>query len=260
MIYLSIITVCKNNYPQIKRCISNVPDNDFIEHIIVDGRSDDETDEVISETLLKKKNVVALTEIEPSGIYKALNLGIQLATGRFILILNGDDELVQVESVMPLLVESSADILIAKQLASLVDGTAISVGYEKQVSAPVQKMPWAHGAMFVSMKFFEQVGDYDTTYLLSSDLEWINRALRSTPRLVFHDDYVSKFNFGGVSTTTLNGVFESRAIYQAYGGSKAKANITFLKGILIKLIAQRFGWSAIFAIRKYFSFKKGIWN
>ena len=87
---LSIITVVKNGSKTITRCIKSVNDQNYlnIEHIVIDGAS---TDNTVS--ILKKNsdNIDYWISEKDNGIYDGMNKGLQLAAGKYIGILNADD-------------------------------------------------------------------------------------------------------------------------------------------------------------------------
>ena len=87
---VSIITVTYNSRSTIKDSILSVFNQDYgnIEHIIVDGQSNDGTTAIIKQHL----NKIAVYLSEPdNGIYDAMNKGLELATGDIIATLNSDD-------------------------------------------------------------------------------------------------------------------------------------------------------------------------
>jgi len=111
---LSIITVTKNCAASLKATLESVKaiKNADIEYIIIDGSSTDGTVELI-------KNSGELVDkfiSEPdSGIYNAMNKGLDLAVGKYILFINGDDELLPegFPIVWPLLIEGNASVISA---------------------------------------------------------------------------------------------------------------------------------------------------
>jgi glycosyltransferase involved in cell wall biosynthesis len=90
---VSIITVTKNCDSTIERTLQSIkaiktPD---IQYIIIDGKSVDGT----LATIARYEHLIDfLISEEDTGIYNAMNKGIEQATGRYILFINGDDELI----------------------------------------------------------------------------------------------------------------------------------------------------------------------
>ena len=68
----------------ISQCHSQESENQDIEHIIIDGLSKDNTLEVVKNS---KHNGPVFSE-KDKGIYNAMNKGIKVAKGEFLLFLN----------------------------------------------------------------------------------------------------------------------------------------------------------------------------
>lgn len=95
---VSIITVCYNSQATIENTIKSVisQTHSDIEYIIVDGKSGDNTLEIVN----KYQDKIAKVISEPDqGIYDAMNKGIKVATGDIVGILNSDDYYVDSEVV-----------------------------------------------------------------------------------------------------------------------------------------------------------------
>jgi glycosyltransferase involved in cell wall biosynthesis len=90
---LTIVTVTKNCETTIERTLDSVSavKRLGVEYLVVDGASTDATLEAIR----ARGEIVDQLVSEPdSGIYNAMNKGVRLARGRYILFINGDDALV----------------------------------------------------------------------------------------------------------------------------------------------------------------------
>ena len=89
---LSIITINYNNALGLKKTMSSIEKQTWkeFEYIMVDGNSTDGSLEV-----MKTFNYIGLNYIsEPdSGIYNAMNKGIKMAKGKYLLFLNSGDVL-----------------------------------------------------------------------------------------------------------------------------------------------------------------------
>ena len=89
---ISIITISYNSSRTIERAINSVlyQKNVDLEYILIDGKSTDNTVDIIKKYDEKVNNIKWISEPD-KGIYDAMNKGIQMATGDIIGILNSDD-------------------------------------------------------------------------------------------------------------------------------------------------------------------------
>lgn len=87
---ISIITVCFNASTDLKNTIDSVRAQDFkdYEYIVVDGGSRDDTLSIIRQN----GDVMTKWVSEPDkGIYDAMNKGIKMATGDWVIMMNAGD-------------------------------------------------------------------------------------------------------------------------------------------------------------------------
>jgi len=89
---VSVVTITRNRGNLLKRCISSVLSQTYknIEHIVVDGASDDNTDEVMANFKDKRLKYVKLESNWP--IKETLDYGISLCSGKYVTFLDSDDE------------------------------------------------------------------------------------------------------------------------------------------------------------------------
>ena len=90
---ISIITVCYNCEDSVEITLNSLINQTYqdFEYIVIDGKSTDNTLNVMQEYCKKLKNVTIISE-KDNGIYDAMNKGINLATGEFIYFLNIKDK------------------------------------------------------------------------------------------------------------------------------------------------------------------------
>ncbi|HAL39448.1 MAG TPA: hypothetical protein DCP03_15575 [Polaromonas sp.] len=83
---ISVVTVCYNSATTIGDTLRSVRQQTYenVEHIIVDGGSKDTTLAVVA---AEGPHVAKLISERDSGIYDAMNKGIQLATGDVVALL-----------------------------------------------------------------------------------------------------------------------------------------------------------------------------
>jgi len=89
---LTIIIATYNAAIYIKNCLSSIAENisEPYELIIVDGNSSDNTLEIINNA--KGLNPKIISEPD-KGIYDAMNKGVKLATGKWVIFLGADDRI-----------------------------------------------------------------------------------------------------------------------------------------------------------------------
>lgn len=89
---VSIITVTKNCGPTIARTLESIRSvkSSDIQYVLIDGESTDGTLDIIRS---HGDLVDILISEKDSGVYNAMNKGAALATGQYVLFLNGDDYL-----------------------------------------------------------------------------------------------------------------------------------------------------------------------
>lgn len=86
----SIITINLDNFNGLKKTYESVKIQKFknFEYIVVDGNSKDGTKKFLSKN--KKKNFFFISEFD-NGVYHAMNKGIKIASGKYLLFLNSGD-------------------------------------------------------------------------------------------------------------------------------------------------------------------------
>jgi glycosyltransferase involved in cell wall biosynthesis len=200
---LSVITIVYNNVKDIERTILSVLNQDYphIEYIIVDGLSSDGTLDVIKRY---EKRIAKLISEKDEGIYDAMNKGLALATGDYIIFMNSGDEFYDKETVAAVFsTEPDADIYYGE--TEMIDSEGNSLG-QRRHKAPEQftwrgfnlGMSISHQAIYIKRALTEP---YDRRYELSADIDWIIRAAKKAKKIVNVHRYVAKYLVGGMSKT-----------------------------------------------------------
>ena len=104
---ISVVTSCFNSSETIRATLDSIraQDYDYLELIIVDGGSTDNTMHIVSEF----DDIVSISISEKDrGIYDALNKGVNLASGEVVGFLHSDDYFAS-SSVVSLIAKAFAE-------------------------------------------------------------------------------------------------------------------------------------------------------
>ncbi|MFA6247045.1 MAG: glycosyltransferase family 2 protein [Mucilaginibacter sp.] len=198
---LSVITIVYNNARDIERTMLSVLNQtyDGIEYIVVDGASNDGTLEIIKRY---EKRMAKLISEKDKGIYDAMNKGLALATGDYVIFMNSGDEFYASDTVAKVFATAQdADIYYGE--TEMVNDERQSLG-QRRHQAP-DKFNWrsfkygmsvSHQAIYIRRTLTEP---YDPQYQLSADIDWIIRAAKKAKKIIKVDGYVAKYLVGGMS-------------------------------------------------------------
>lgn len=198
---LSVITIVYNNVRDIERTIRSVVNQTYtnIEYIIVDGLSNDGTLQVIDR---HKSRIAKFISEKDEGIYDAMNKGLALATGDYVIFMNSGDEFYDHQTVAVVFASAdNADIYYGETEMIADNGTSLG---QRRHKAPA-KFTWrgfkygmsiSHQAIYIRRSLAEP---YDRSYQLSSDIDWIIRAAKKAKKIVNVNRYVAKYLVGGMS-------------------------------------------------------------
>ena len=86
----SVITICRNNLAGLKKTHKSIQSQSFIDYewLVIDGASDDGTIEYLNK--IKDANIRFISEPD-KGLYDAMNKGIKIASGDFMVFMNSGD-------------------------------------------------------------------------------------------------------------------------------------------------------------------------
>ena len=200
---LSIITIVYSNVRDIERTMLSVLNQTYpgIEYIVVDGLSNDGTLGII---MKYESRIAKFTSEKDEGIYDAMNKGLDLATGDYVIFMNSGDEFFDAETVAAVFASADdADIYYGE--TEMIDSAGLSLG-QRRHKAPKQftwrgfnlGMSISHQAIYIKRSLIEP---YDRRYHLSADIDWIIRAAKKAKKIVNINRYVAKYLVGGMSKT-----------------------------------------------------------
>jgi len=197
---ITIITVCFNAEKYIEQTIQSVisQKNCDLEHVIIDGASTDKTLQIIKQY---ESQITRWISEPDKGIADAMNKGVALATGEYILFLHADDYLADNHAI------SSA----VRQMSSDADIFAFDVLYKtkaKQIRKSTKpfgvrtyfKTPVMHQGAFCKKILFQQLGGFNTDLTIAMDYEFFYKAYQQGAVMEVHHHVLSVMRDTGISS------------------------------------------------------------
>lgn len=198
---LSVITIVYNNVRDIERTVLSVLNQTYpnIEYLIIDGASNDGTLDILKKYETRFSKMISEKD---KGIYDAMNKGLALAAGDYVLFMNSGDEIYAPDTVEKIFsLSPDADIYYGE--TEMYNENWESLGRRRH-QVPEQftwkdfkyGMSISHQAIYIRKSLTEP---YDLNYKLSSDIDWILKAAKKANKIVNTHMYVAKYLVGGMS-------------------------------------------------------------
>ena len=224
-IKISIITPVLNGEKTILKNIKSVKVQNYnqLEHIIIDGKSKDQTIKIINAQKYRSLKIISEKD---TGIYQAINKGISLAKGSIIGILNADDFYSNTK-----VIKNIANIFAKKKTDILFTNVKIISNKESPLFIYSCKnfllqhlliglMP-PHPGIFVHKKIYKKYGLFDVSYKVAADFEFLLRILHKKPHIQKLEIVSVCMRLGGASTKNIFSKriinMETKKILNSYG-------------------------------------------
>lgn len=211
MFDFSVITPSFNSSNTILQTIKSVQNQKDIEieHLIIDGLSNDNTHDVVKPFLGKINNISTYWFSQKDlGVYDAMNKGLKMANGKMIAILNSDDVFNSNDNLLYRIYEIYkngydvvyGDLIIKDQFLEKTLRTW-RVGKYKENSFSFGWHP-AHPSFFSSKYVYDKIGYFDLDFRIASDFDMMMRILTCN---LFKPKYISEtttiMRTGGLSSS-----------------------------------------------------------
>lgn len=201
---LSIITINRNNRTGLQRTMDSVSGQTYrdFEYIIVDGASTDDSQEVISQYEGKVCPVEWISEAD-NGIFDAMNKGIRMSQGKYLLFLNSGDVLDNADVLQHVFERHyKADVVIGR--CRVFRGTEevwVSMPQEHYTFNDLFHGSIAHQASFIRKDLFDRYGLYRDDLKIMGDWEFFLRTIvLNNCTVKAYPGIVSRYELDGVSS------------------------------------------------------------
>ena len=226
---VSIITATYNSAATVADTLASVQMQTYasMEHIVIDGKSSDDTLLIID----KAGHVEKLVSENDNGIYDAMNKGIQLATGDIIGILNSDDFYAHervIEEVVDLFEKAGCDAVYGDLIFVHPDNPKkilrkwIAGGYDNNLFLKGWMPP--HPTFFIRRELYQQFGNFNVSLKSSADYELLLRMMYMHKiKVAYLPHVLVHMRSGGQSTKSLgNRIKAHKEDYAAWGINNLK--------------------------------------
>jgi glycosyltransferase involved in cell wall biosynthesis len=240
---ISIVTITKNNISGLQKTIESVRSKlistEEIEHIVIDGQSEDGSREYLD----KCKNIRYISK-KDSGIYEAMNRGIDASNGSAILFLNAGDLLSE---------EINLNEIVRKMnYRKFIYCFRCKLRYdEDEYIAPLSyKNKFSIGDIvhqsIVCPKYILVENKFNEMLPISADSEWKLKVLNKY-EAVYRDEILSEFELGGISNSAS---LRSTIKYLKQPSTMFVKLRHIIKFIIRKIVGQKIMYRLILS-RKY---------
>jgi len=223
---LSIITVTYQAGQVLPITLRSVASQSWkdLEHIFVDGGSQDETLQLIESYARTCEGVRYLSEPD-RGLYDAMNKGLALARGEYVCFLNAGDSFWAEDTLEKLFraAPREADVLYGEHVEVDPQGCICNTPRHRSYPKGALKkehfrtgMRICHQALIVRRRL---APFYDLRYRLAADLDWTIRLLSQNPRSYDSGQVLIRYLAGGISDRRLRRYLWERTtiLYRHFG-------------------------------------------
>ena len=199
---ISIITVTYNAASVLQRTLDSVKGQTCqqIEHLIIDGASKDGTLEMVEAYKAQCSYEVVVLSEPDKGLYDAMNKGLRLATGAYLVFLNAGDTLHANDTLETIvncqlsIVNCQLSTVNSQQPGVIYGDTAITDGegkflYLRRLRPPKQ-LSWksfrqgmlvCHQAFYALTAIAKDI-PYDLHYRYSADVDWCIKVMKEAEK------------------------------------------------------------------------------
>ncbi len=238
---LSIITVTYNAESTIERTLESVEEQtyDQIEHLIIDGCSHDNTITLVQRYIERnqrpRSHSIRVVREPDSGLYDAMNKGLQLATGEYLVFLNAGDRLHAATTLTEMVEKMQWSVgrvnyAVVYGETDLVDDSGKFLRHRRlQTPETLTSKSFLDGMLVCHQSFYVRTDiakatPYDLSYRYSADYDWCIKIMKRAEkrRLSFLNTKMILTDYLSEGLTTKN---HRRSLIER-----------------LRLMAQHYGW------------------
>jgi len=219
-----------------------------IEYIVIDGQSIDNTLSIIKNYEQKFNGRMRWISEKDSGIYDAMNKGINLATGDIICFINSDDlfsDSHAIDKIVNLFIKNDKIECVYADLCYVASNNVnMIVRYWKTGNQRPFLKGWhpAHPTFYVKKRIYEKYGNFDLQYKLAADFELMLRFIeKENISIVYLPEPLVKMRLGGATSKNLSNIRKQNIeCLNAFKKNNIKVSFLYIFYRLIPKLKQYF--------------------
>lgn len=213
--------------------------NTEFEYIIVDGKSEDKTLDIIEKYKKKfaeKKIMITLISEEDEGLYDAMNKGIKIANGEIIGILNSDDfyNIETIERVKTIFQENNEIDILHGNINIIFKDKIVEAKPFAEKELLNGKMAVLHPSVFIKKNVYKKI-KFNKLNRIASDYEFLLECYIKNYKFKYDRFIYTNFRANGISyQNPILGWSEVKKIALSKKETKSgKVWINYYKNIII---------------------------
>ena len=196
---LSVITVVYNAKALLQKTIESIEGQTYphIEYVVIDGNSTDGTAELVKQSPIISNYISEADK----GIYDAMNKGLDLATGDYVIFINAGDQFYSPTTVDEIFASSAtlADVYFGNTM--IIDNQGNEIGLRRL--QPPSNLSWrsllngmlvCHQSIIVKRSLAPR---YDLSLRVAADYKWVVASLKNAQTVHNTALIISRFLDGG---------------------------------------------------------------
>jgi len=217
---ISIITVVFNDKKGLLKTIESVINQSYnnYEFIVVDGGSKDGTKELLKEF----RDIISIGISEPDkGIYDAMNKGIKVANGEWVIFMNAGDLFFSNQTISDVFKNENFENyqIVYGDTVGVHDSGKIEYIKPLNLKFFWKHIPICHQSTFIKLKIHKE-HLYDLKYKVSAVYDFLYARYEADKMFKYISFPISKYNMNGYSSHSLLWIWDYIRISLKYSKGK----------------------------------------
>lgn len=198
---ITVITVSYNAETYIEATIKSVISQTYsnLEYIIIDGKSSDRTIDIV--TKYKTQIDIIISERD-EGIYDAMNKGIELAHGEWIIFMNAGDLFASSTIIDEIFINnySNSDVLFGNVINKYEWGCTVHIG--RNFNGKENRLPFSHQSVFARAEILKE-NLFDTSFRSAADHDQLYKLYKKGYVFQHVEKNVAIYDVYGLSSSSM---------------------------------------------------------